>query len=160
MRFIPAYAGNSDSGISRRRTESVHPRLRGELVNCVNESGLYAGSSPLTRGTQFRGLVKSGRRRFIPAYAGNSGNQPHQFPGRTVHPRLRGELLVSCGLPMLRLGSSPLTRGTLYVSRVVKREIRFIPAYAGNSSQREIASSIKTVHPRLRGELNGVGRRQ
>ena len=52
-RFIPAYAGNSNSLISFEVNMTVHPRLRGEL----NVDGLAAmdkyGSSPLTRGTHF-----------------------------------------------------------------------------------------------------------
>ena len=50
------------------------------------------GSSPLTRGTHVFDIVKQKRIRFIPAYAGNSNNDPMQFAEVAVHPRLRGEL--------------------------------------------------------------------
>ena len=50
-----------------------------------------------------------------------------------VHPRLRGELIDRDSIDVNDIGSSPLTRGTLW-KRVRKRGInRFIPAYAGNS---------------------------
>ena len=52
---------------------------------------------------------------------------------RPVHPRLRGELQ----------DGGPLEKGCG----------RFIPAYAGNSSQRSKKDTRLTVHPRLRGEL-------
>ena len=51
LRFIPAYAGNSERPGKFRRSETVHPRLRGELKTVVNGLGNRIGSSPLTRGT-------------------------------------------------------------------------------------------------------------
>ena len=75
VRFIPAYAGNSVGTCGRRSGNSVHPRLRGELLSEPLLKTAWFGSSPLTRGT----LLSIGARifcvRFIPAYAGNSGKQ-------------------------------------------------------------------------------------
>ena len=51
-RFIPAYAGNSQIGITKTGFPTVHPRLRGELMPVVEEDNLTNGSSPLTRGTR------------------------------------------------------------------------------------------------------------
>ena len=51
-------------------------------------------------------------------------------------------------------GSSPLTRGTHPSLNVNKSPARFIPAYAGNSTNLDSFSDWSTVHPRLRGELN------
>ena len=94
---------------------------------------MFAGSSPLTRGTRIDSGQNDRFNRFIPAYAGNScSNAPvaATIPG---HPRLRGEL-TSRGLPfMVVIGSSPLTRGT--------RE------------RRRSYQLCCSVHPRLRGEL-------
>ena len=50
-------------------------------------------------------------------------------------------------------GSSPLTRGTHFLSHSNGQSFRFIPAYAGNSRREEIESAFNQVHPRLRGEL-------
>ena len=50
-RFIPAYAGNSIPSDKSCFLESVHPRLRGELVRLLSASRDLNGSSPLTRGT-------------------------------------------------------------------------------------------------------------
>ena len=52
--------------------ESVHPRLRGELLRLSGITSVNAGSSPLTRGTQKAPQPSSDSERFIPAYAGNS----------------------------------------------------------------------------------------
>ena len=175
LRFIPAYAGNSNSKNSSRTSIS--------------------GSSPLTRGTQTPFLLMICVKRFIPAYAGNSKYNPPKIPGFSVHPRLRGELIrseakvgnpvgsspLTRGTPpdarlqrpeyrfipayagnswvismmkLVRFGSSPLTRGTLQLPRTVLPIKRFIPAYAGNSGLRPAFRKSPTVHPRLRGELD------
>ena len=113
-RFIPAYAGNSSPGI-------------GGILAVI-------GSSPLTRGT--RTPVSTGSREpgFIPAYAGNSYANDLRSGIYSVHPRLRGELALEIQRVNSITGSSPLTRGTLKNSENCLWSVRFIPAYAGNSS--------------------------
>ena len=117
------------------------------------------GSSPLTRGTPALDLETSGSRRFIPAYAGNSlhigvwrqvqkrfipayaGNSQARLKKKrliSVHPRLRGELPLEKPCQRARSGSSPLTRGTLTRYAEMRWQIRFIPAYAGNSLKQGI----------------------
>ena len=127
--------------------------MRGELFNSEITADLFAGSSPLARGTllmlacnvlntgsspRARGtqlevgdLRNAGR--FIPACAGNSSVSRRTNSRTSVHPRLRGELV------------SVVKRTRLFS--------RFIPACAGNSSSAVSWESIRTVHPRLRGEL-------
>ena len=111
-RFIPAYAGNSGRPMSPLEANTVHPRLRGELEVISPSQAEKLGSSPLTRGT--RAVERCGplRSRFIPAYAGNSGNAEVGQGKETVHPRLRGELGNAAGKTFPQGGSSPLTRGT------------------------------------------------
>ena len=133
LRFIPAYAGNSQDTHLVRDLPSVHPRLRGELKKLRLRAAATNGSSPLTRGTRRDEYPVLGHLRFIPAYAGNSLLGFYRRSGRTVHPRLRGELIRLTSLCRLNIGSSPLTRGTL------TQELR--------------QHNLSAVHPRLRGEL-------
>ena len=132
-RFIPAYAGNSALACSRRARRSVHPRLRGELILVLRPALIHIGSSPLTRGTLRGCYWQAPVQRFIPAYAGNSGNKASENELHPVHPRLRGELRQSTSPVTGSNGSSPLTRGTRH------------PRY------KDMAPF--PVHPRLRGEL-------
>ena len=138
------------------RAESVHPRLRGELLNGAPLSQDQGGSSPLTRGTQKTAAEGCRNKRFIPAYAGNSEGRISRARPFAVHPRLRGELRFSPSKCGSGCGSSPLTRGTPGKLRSTDPQTRFIPAYAGNSFSSEIRWSSETVHPRLRGELRLV----
>ena len=54
-------------------------------------------------------------------------------------------------------GSSPLARRTLETGKLTIDDGRFIPACAGNSKLRDPRPALKTVHPRLRGELEQRG---
>ena len=110
MRFIPAYAGNSEGQSIRAGSETVHPRLRGELLPRTSRTKNAFGSSPLTRGTHAQDLTACFNQRFIPAYAGNS--LLILFLLLAVHPRLRGELRGFVIFNSFEIGSSPLTRGT------------------------------------------------
>ena len=111
------------------------------------------GSSPLTRGTLQPNLNLICRKRFIPAYAGNSATCATGTRKSSVHPRLRGELFKNFVTIFRSIGSSPLTRGTQQKLRAFRFNRRFIPAYAGNSVTGVSAGNRRTVHPRLRGEL-------
>ena len=71
-RFIPACAGNSSKSMPGAPSNTVHPRLRGELFIITRGPAAGIGSSPLTRGTQHHSDQLFCLYRFIPAYAGNS----------------------------------------------------------------------------------------
>ena len=152
-RFIPACAGNSSKSMPGAPSNTVHPRLRGELKSIEGIDICWCGSSPLTRGTQSKALPRTVPRRFIPAYAGNSFSLSHHPIHYSVHPRLRGELPPKSSFGDMNIGSSPLTRGTPFSHRNICVLQRFIPAYAGNSDAAGTVFYESAVHPRLRGEL-------
>ena len=114
---------------------------------------MFAGSSPLTRGTRIDSGQNDRFNRFIPAYAGNSCSNAPVSATIPVHPRLRGELSRSTTPPTVLLGPSPLTRGTQRREKPAICFDRFIPAYAGNSNDHFRPLRNFEVHPRLRGEL-------
>ena len=91
-----------------------------------------AGSSPRARGTRMACMT------------------PRR--SRSVHPRGRGEHLGRLGLLVVDYGSSPRARGTLPVPEGQLRELRFIPAGAGNTTARIAGPMMFSVHPRGRGE--------
>ena len=71
-RLIPAHAGNTLRVKAPPTQARAHPRSRGEHSTSDSSGGLYAGSSPLTRGTQtgdYLHIVTTG---LIPAHAGNT----------------------------------------------------------------------------------------
>ena len=69
-----------------------------------------------------------------------------------VHPRVCGEQLRPIhGMPSL-CGSSPRVRGTEIDQHLTVRQVRFIPACAGNRARPPTTIVTSTVHPRVCGE--------
>ena len=131
-RFIPAGAGNT--------------------AYMDSHSDCDGGSSPLARGTRAGVLGRSCRLRFIPAGAGNTGPRTLRGVTPTVHPRWRGEHISFPICSTCKGGSSPLARGTRIPALTQPREIRFIPAGAGNTFPVIFHLAMEPVHPRWRGE--------
>ena len=152
LRFIPACAGNAVTGARATESGPVHPRVCGERTRRSRRRGRSSGSSPRVRGTPFEVRADSGRRRFIPACAGNAGGRPFRLLSPTVHPRVCGERSRHCGRVDRRHGSSPRVRGTRPFRPGRLRRPRFIPACAGNASGRGGGTTARTVHPRVCGE--------
>ncbi len=179
LRFIPACAGNSAKEERCCRILAVHPRVCGELVYASYGAKTEIGSSPRVRGTlgihqrqrsrlqvhpRVCGELSSSTRRERND-AGSSprvrGTRPRRAVRRrcpAVHPRVCGELEVCQACRNAYDGSSPRVRGTLGTSRSRKRDLRFIPACAGNSCSWLFACWMTTVHPRVCGELSSTPR--
>ncbi len=111
-----------------------------------------AGLSPLARGTPeaFRLLVRLFR--FIPARAGNTVPTHAGDANETVYPRSRGEHDHRAGMVRLVNGLSPLARGTRLLLHLGVKQLRFIPARAGNTKTKTRTTRPATVYPRSRGE--------
>ena len=151
-RFIPAYAGNTLIVFVVIESTSVHPRICGEHGVFSSHCAFTAGSSPHMRGTRHQYCSFQSPKRFIPAYAGNTKAHLPQPSPLAVHPRICGEHVLPPTLMLVADGSSPHMRGTLPapVRRAVS--LRFIPAYAGNTWQGSVISTLMPVHPRICGE--------
>ena len=71
-RIIPAYAGNTDEPLLRRRQGGDHPRICGEHIEYKVEGATSQGSSPHMRGTPGFSDTPNPQTGIIPAYAGNT----------------------------------------------------------------------------------------
>ena len=93
LRFIPACAGNTNAPSTDAGMQvGSSPRVRGTRCAWPIHPD-RVGSSPRVRGTPARRPRASGRQRFIPACAGNTGPLSSTLPSRPVHPRVCGEHL-------------------------------------------------------------------
>ena len=110
------------------------------------------GSSPRARGTHVRMQAEFLEFRFIPACAGNTSDRGADSRRRPVHPRVRGEHLISMGDTEDHAGSSPRARGTPDAEGFRAAVLRFIPACAGNTMRQPDRPLSLAVHPRVRGE--------
>ena len=90
--------------------------------------------------------------RFTPAHAGNTHVNAEEAGSLEVHPRSRGEYLLTLHQTDPEPGSSPLTRGIRGPKPENVEKARFIPAHAGNTPSPYNFCSCLQVHPRSRGE--------
>jgi len=154
-RFIPAGAGNTSTPDRAGSRSAVHPRGRGEHAFACFTASVAAGSSPRARGTLHPGAAAGKPRRFIPAGAGNTDEDPRRRAAHPVHPRGRGEHIGRSRPRLIVNGSSPRARGTRSSSSARNASTRFIPAGAGNTTACPRRSHRPPVHPRGRGEHLG-----
>ena len=155
--LIPAHAGKTIDGLSFQWGREAHPRSRGENAGCSRARIRDMGSSPLTRG-KLR-AVAGGRpgRGLIPAHAGKTVRRPPPTSPPGAHPRSRGENRNPRSRCIRGGGSSPLTRGKLFVGRFACGASGLIPAHAGKTSARSLGHASPWAHPRSRGENLLVG---
>ncbi len=152
LRFIPAGAGNTALLCRSRSVPTVYPRWRGEHGNRSLNSTPASGLSPLARGTHLSPYEFYAPSRFIPAGAGNTASHSIRWFSMTVYPRWRGEH-VTWRRPAIDFsGLSPLARGTLEPVFLSARNVRFIPAGAGNTVRIGFENLYAPVYPRWRGE--------
>ena len=111
-----------------------------------------SGSSPLSRGIHRRRQDPAQARRIIPALAGNTSSLGRFLGQEPDHPRSRGEYLSTHPMTVSTLGSSPLSRGILRSLMKCQRNLRIIPALAGNTCGLRRSRSRRRDHPRSRGE--------
>ena len=152
LRLIPAHAGKTTSSLTYASVMSAHPRSRGENPTGAPISIEASGSSPLTRGKRRirrRTGVPSG---LIPAHAGKTRSTGTWAGMSQAHPRSRGENEDFYSESERRRGSSPLTRGKLFVTMTLRVASGLIPAHAGKTRWRAPSTRSRPAHPRSRGE--------
>ena len=151
-RIIPAYAGSTEGRLGWGVPCLDHPRIRGEH-QCVARRGVAEdGSSPHTRGAPSHATRAPGPPRIIPAYAGSTRHRSARAVFPRDHPRIRGEHGFITRQRLLRVGSSPHTRGAPEGSGDDSADRGIIPAYAGSTARSRPRRRRPSDHPRIRGE--------
>ena len=95
------------------------------------------------------GTSKSG---LIPARAGNTHPSQCRAPTSRAHPRSRGEHSAVARMHNNLGGSSPLARGTHFLTDLLFGCAGLIPARAGNTNLTSQPLATFEAHPRSRGE--------
>ncbi len=104
------------------------------------------------RGTRANNANSAAKYRFIPAYAGNTSRLKYICLPTSVHPRVCGEHNYTYHVIANKCGSSPRMRGTQLHLSCDSKQVRFIPAYAGNTPFWREKLTHLSVHPRVCGE--------
>ena len=114
--LIPAHAGKTSGCREDCDNLGAHPRSRGENFGPMPKPTRLPGSSPLTRGKRSSGSGRGRGRRLIPAHAGKTSSSAGTLSTAEAHPRSRGENFWLHWRQVTRAGSSPLTRGKLFLT--------------------------------------------
>ncbi len=168
----PLARGTLDQAVLFFQRLSVYPRWRGEHLRLNSEQAIGVGLSPLARGTRCSVNIDGDVTRFIPAGAGNTFLRLFMRIKNSLYPRWRGEHRRGLTSRPSQTSLSPLARGTpvvtcrwpggtvyprwrgehpfIFVSSW--RDLRFIPAGAGNTIDMFHAVKQAAVYPRWRGE--------
>ena len=154
--LIPAHAGKTSTSLNSWSGTRAHPRSRGENIVVRGEGVAGGGSSPLTRGKQYRLRRENGLVWLIPAHAGKTDACPRRRSTRWAHPRSRGENWRAGLRHIYCPGSSPLTRGKLHPEDQGVGGGGLIPAHAGKTDFLADGVREHRAHPRSRGENVGV----
>ena len=131
--LIPTHAGKTTPTAARAPPDRTHPHSRGENAAWLDDLGVPGGSSPLTRGKPHRRPCRCSARGLIPTHAGKTTRlKAPATPGR-AHPHSRGENIRQESNGYGNLGSSPLTRGKLFVLISSWSLLGLIPTHAGKT---------------------------
>ncbi len=154
----PACAGTTQPGWPVPGPGRVHPRVRGDHYPSQNPYGGRWGPPPRARGPLAGTNLPVAIMGSTPACAGTTrSGWPHRHcPG--VHPRVRGDHLVTSNVLHLGWGPPPRARGPQATGGVDVLVQGSTPACAGTTAYAMATSARMRVHPRVRGGHGSVGR--
>ena len=130
---IPAHAGKTLAILLPAWVVPEHPRARGENLYSCRYFCRYYGTSPRTRGKHLQAQQAYSAPRNIPAHAGKTPLAAVVANDTAEHPRARGENLLPFCLGIIRMGTSPRTRGKQYLDVLGEMPAGNIPAHAGKT---------------------------
>ena len=150
--LIPAHAGKTRGRRGHSCCGWAHPRSRGENRAARRVAFADVGSSPLTRGKPLPRGLNVRPDGLIPAHAGKTCRHDLNSHVPRAHPRSRGENIQTTVQTVAGWGSSPLTRGKLYLRDREPGHRGLIPAHAGKTYDSHTLTVPSWAHPRSRGE--------
>ena len=156
VRSIPACAGEPRAARHRHRSGKVYPRVCGGTPIGVCSLPLYAGLSPRVRGNRAIPGCRAGRRRSIPACAGEPATRRTRAMSRRVYPRVCGGTRIAFVMCHHSGGLSPRVRGNRLEHAGADCDGGSIPACAGEPDLRSAGHSRSMVYPRVCGGTSRV----
>ena len=153
-RSIPACAGEPRFDHQRRNDRRVYPRVCRGTSMALFRPNSSAGLSPRVQGNRVAGIVRLVLHRSIPACAGEPSSTLASSRMASVYPRVCRGTRRGPTIATRRKGLSPRVQGNLNQGVNHVRNIRSIPACAGEPTTDSHAERQWTVYPRVcRGTL-------
>ena len=150
--LIPAWAGKTQDGPSRRMAPWAHPRVGGENSPKCRMWVTSGGSSPRGRGKRVERDDCLALQRLIPAWAGKTLALARPLKLEEAHPRVGGENVNKLTVAGGAKGSSPRGRGKQLTGCGGDGLGGLIPAWAGKTALELDPNDPGAAHPRVGGE--------
>ena len=148
---IPAWAGEPPHSRSPGPGSRVYPRVGGGAVNSHSFLASASGLSPRGRGSRERDRGGERQNGSIPAWAGEPSTCSTWTRRTRVYPRVGGGASMWMSNSSIQEGLSPRGRGSLALARLRERQIRSIPAWAGEPVKVSRQTQHRRVYPRVGG---------
>ncbi len=150
-RSIPAWAGETRAGLWAGCGRAVDPRVGGGDVSAGCSITPPNGRSPRGRGRRHRVRVNNDPTRSIPAWAGETRSPAGRRPRRRVDPRVGGGDGHGAQPSWMLSGRSPRGRGRPPDQPPMPNLLWSIPAWAGETAGKGMATPRSGVDPRVGG---------
>ena len=150
-RSIPAWAGETSSGLNMCAMWSVYPRVGGGNSSIGRGIKRATGLSPRGRGKLHSRRYRSPLARSIPAWAGETSSGLNMCAMWSVYPRVGGGNSVEVSTLPSSDGLSPRGRGKLAGITIAPLCCGSIPAWAGETCECAAACAPIRVYPRVGG---------
>ena len=150
-RSIPACAGEPGGGATRDKIQGVYPRVCGGTTPWSRLCSRPIGLSPRVRGNPPLGLAFAGQQGSIPACAGEPGPIQVVMGFDQVYPRVCGGTIAAHRRHYSAEGLSPRVRGNQLNLVGTLRQVRSIPACAGEPIPASLLAQHAAVYPRVCG---------
>ena len=155
-RIIPAHAGQTTCSEPTNGRRPDHPRACGANCGTLPIALAMSGSSPRMRGKLLLIEPEYLASRIIPAHAGQTSSRNSYGHHYSDHPRACGANLNPRRLFFSTTGSSPRMRGKRRRRDEAVKNLRIIPAHAGQTVGSLEQFQIDSDHPRACGANQGV----
>ena len=140
--------------------KQVYPRVGGGNGGVRRTGRVAGGLSPRGRGKQSRAACPGDSSRSIPAWAGETKDDPEIQGVGKVYPRVGGGNPVEKAAGANPHGLSPRGRGKPRPQGLVNQADRSIPAWAGETRTRATRAKAWRVYPRVGGGNTSTTRRR
>ena len=154
-RFTPTCVGQTAFAFAISISATVHPHVRGADNAPTQRSTRNTGSPPRAWGRPGRRLNHGAHHRFTPTCVGQTWPSSCPARGQSVHPHVRGaDIRATVGIASAA-GSPPRAWGRREVGEVRRARPRFTPTCVGQTAPGSTHTTLKTVHPHVRGADRG-----
>ena len=148
---IPACAGEPWLCWVAMGLNPVYPRVCGGTLTDDERSYDSQGLSPRVRGNRRGGGDDDAVQRSIPACAGEPSSESPSYAAERVYPRVCGGTIRWAALQGSPAGLSPRVRGNRRERWERVKQLRSIPACAGEPQRRRQSTPRRGVYPRVCG---------